>query len=361
MDEERFEPQGDDEPIVLTPSEREDIAADLEDLSAMRVVFQAQGVKGVVISCQDCGENHFYEWELLRDNLDHMLQTGEPRMHEPAFSLVEDEYIQWDYGKGYIDALTETGLQPDRRIEVTQCPWCETAFLGMVGRDALAPAHGAFAPRIAIGAARLVPVAAGLTNEQAAIVEPATVALHAVRRSPPHLGDVVAVQGCGPIGLLTLQCAKAAGAGRVVAIEPDPARRELATMLGADVAVGPDDALDALGAGADLVLECAGVPATVQRAVELVRRGGTVNLVGLASGTAAIAPGVWLVKEVTVVASLGYLHHEFGECMDLIADGRVQVTPLHDRTVGLTELPAAIARLADDPSSAVKVLVDPRR
>ncbi len=128
MDEERFEPQGDDEPIVLTPSEREDIAADLEDLSAMRVVFQAQGVKGVVISCQDCGENHFYEWELLRDNLDHMLQTGEPRMHEPAFSLVEDEYIQWDYGKGYIDALTETGLQPDRRIEVTQCPWCETAF-----------------------------------------------------------------------------------------------------------------------------------------------------------------------------------------------------------------------------------------
>ena len=238
--------------------------------------------------------------------------------------------------------------------------WCEAAFLGMVGRDALAPTHGAFAPRIAMGAARLVPVAAGLTDEQAAIVEPATVALHAVRRTPPRLGDVVAVQGCGPIGLLTLQCAKAAGAGRVVAIEPDPARRELALLLGADVVVGPDEAIDALGGGADLVLECAGVPATVQRAVELVRRGGTVNLVGLASGTAAIAPGVWLVKEVTVVASLGYLHHEFAECMDLIADGRVRVTPLHDRTVGLTELPAAIERLADDPSSAVKVLVDPR-
>jgi (R,R)-butanediol dehydrogenase / meso-butanediol dehydrogenase / diacetyl reductase len=242
-----------------------------------------------------------------------------------------------------------------------QSAWCETAFLGMVGRDALAPPHGAFAPRIAIGAGRLVPVAAGLTDEQAAVVEPATVALHAVRRSPPHLGDVVAVQGCGPIGLLALQCAKAAGAGRVVAIEPDPARRELAITLGADVAVAPEAALDALGAGADLVLECAGVPATVQRAVELVRRGGTVNLVGLASGTAAIAPGVWLVKEVTVVASLGYLHHEFAECMDLIADGRVQVTPLHDRTVGLSELPAAIERLADHPSSAVKVLVDPRR
>lgn len=131
MDEERFEPvePGDDEePLDLTPQEREDIAADLEDLSAMRMVFQPQGVKGVVISCQDCGENHFYEWELLQDNLEHMLHTGEPRMHEPAFNLLEDEYIQWDYGKGYIDALNDTGLQPDRRIEVTQCPWCETAF-----------------------------------------------------------------------------------------------------------------------------------------------------------------------------------------------------------------------------------------
>ena len=57
MDEERFEPQDEDQPIELTPLEREDIAADLEDLSAMRGVFQAQGVKGVVINCQDCGEN----------------------------------------------------------------------------------------------------------------------------------------------------------------------------------------------------------------------------------------------------------------------------------------------------------------
>jgi hypothetical protein len=55
-----------------------------------------------------------------------MLKTGEPRMHEPAFEVHEDEYIQWDYGKGYIDALTDTGLQPDRVIQITRCPWCET-------------------------------------------------------------------------------------------------------------------------------------------------------------------------------------------------------------------------------------------
>ncbi len=119
-----------DEPFDLTPEERRDVEADLDDLAAMRTVFSPQGVKGVVIACQDCGSNHFYEWELLRDNLEHMLTTGEPRMHEPAFDLVEDEYIQWDYGKGYVDALADAGLEPDRRIEVTQCPWCETPFDG---------------------------------------------------------------------------------------------------------------------------------------------------------------------------------------------------------------------------------------
>ena len=117
-----------DEPLDLTPEERRDVEADLDDLAAMRTVFSPQGVKGVVIACQDCGSNHFFEWELLRDNLEQMLTTGEPRPHEPAFDLVEDEYIQWDYGKGYVDAVADAGLEPDRRIEVTQCPWCETPF-----------------------------------------------------------------------------------------------------------------------------------------------------------------------------------------------------------------------------------------
>ncbi len=136
-----------EEPIELTQEERADVEADLHDLSAMRLLFAPQSVKGVVIACQDCGANHFYEWELLKDNLEHMLEAGEPRMHEPAFDIQEDEYIQWDYGKGYIDALSDTGLEPDRKIEVAQCPWCETVF----------EPHFQFCPRCgrSIGAVRL--------------------------------------------------------------------------------------------------------------------------------------------------------------------------------------------------------------
>ena len=116
----------DEGPRALEPQERQDIEADLGDLRAMRDCFAPQGVKGVVIACPDCGANHFYEWDLLRDNLEFMLDTGEPRMHEPAFEVREDEYIQWDYGKGYIDALVDAGLDARPAIQVTACPWCET-------------------------------------------------------------------------------------------------------------------------------------------------------------------------------------------------------------------------------------------
>lgn len=126
--EEGFPAAEEPEPYELSPQERRDVEADLEDLGKMHDVFSPQGVKGVVIACQDCGQNHFYEWELLRENLEHMLKTGEPRMHEPPFEILEEEYIQWDYGKGYVDAVADHGLEPDRRIEVTQCPWCETPF-----------------------------------------------------------------------------------------------------------------------------------------------------------------------------------------------------------------------------------------
>ena len=132
---------GDGPPRPLDGAEARDVRADLDDLAAMRAIFAPQGVKGVVIDCPDCGERHFYEWELLRENLEHLLTTGEPRMHEPAFEVREDEYIEWDYGRGYVDALAESGLAGER-IAVDVCPWCgvapaspEAAFCAACGRS----------------------------------------------------------------------------------------------------------------------------------------------------------------------------------------------------------------------------------
>ena len=120
----------------LPPDERESVESDLEDLESMRTVFQPQGAKGVVIACTECGSNHFYGWELLRESLEHMLATGEPRMHEPAYQPREDEYVVWDYGKGYVDALSDAGVDPGDRIDLSSCAWCETPL----------EAHYAFCP-----------------------------------------------------------------------------------------------------------------------------------------------------------------------------------------------------------------------
>jgi len=110
----------------LSEDERESVEADLEDLDSMRSVFEPQGAKGVVIACTECGANHYYGWELLRESLEHMLDTGEPRVHEPAYQPKEDDYVVWDYGKGYVDALSDAGLESGPRVEVTSCGWCET-------------------------------------------------------------------------------------------------------------------------------------------------------------------------------------------------------------------------------------------
>ena len=145
MENEPTEP-GDGEPLELDAQEREDIEADLEDLIGMRAVFEQQSVRGVVIACPDCGSNHYYDWDLLRENLEHMLSTGELRMHEPAFEPREEEYVLWDYGKGYVDALADAGVDPLRPVELRHCPWCaapvmdEFAFCARCGRS-LAPAR----------------------------------------------------------------------------------------------------------------------------------------------------------------------------------------------------------------------------
>ena len=246
-----------------------------------------------------------------------------------------------------------------------QADRCEMTFLSALGRDALAPPHGGFAPRIAVAASRVVKTDPGLTDEQAAQVEPTTVAFHAVRNSNLKLGDIAVIQGAGPIGLGAMQWVRAAGAGRVIVIEPSAERRELALSLGAHHAAAPGDEANQLikelthGLGADIVYECVGRPFAVQSAVDLARRGGSMCLIGLAEGDAPISPGAWLIKEISVTSSLAYLHEEFEMSMGMIADGRVRVEPLHTSTVGLDELEAALADLASGTSRQIKVLVDP--
>jgi (R,R)-butanediol dehydrogenase/meso-butanediol dehydrogenase/diacetyl reductase len=243
---------------------------------------------------------------------------------------------------------------------------CERVLEAAIGQGPSAPRHGGFAPSICVDAGRVIMADARLTDEQCALVEPATVVFHAVYRSSLRPGDRVVVQGGGPIGLLTLQFAKAAGAGSVLVVEPSPSRRQLARTLGADHAVSPGaEATQAVleltgGLGADLVYECAGIGALVQTAVDFVRRGGHVMLIGYPLDHSEVDTVSWLHREVTVGASLGYTRQDFPRAMGLIADQRVDVLGLHSATVGLSGLAGVLEDLASGHSQQQKVLVDPR-
>lgn len=241
---------------------------------------------------------------------------------------------------------------------------CSSVLAVATGRDPLAPGHGGFAPRIAVSAARLIRTDPALSDEAAAQVEPATVAFHAVRKSGLRLGDTAVVQGAGPIGLSTMQWVRAAGAGEVIVVEPNENRRALAAELGATLVTTPTEIAEVLadctrGQGADLVYECVGRPETIQSAVDLARRGGGMCLIGLADSNAEIVPHSWLVKEINLTSALAYSHEEFELTMGMIADGRVQVDPLHSCTSSLEGLSEALTDLGSGTSELNKVLVKP--
>lgn len=242
--------------------------------------------------------------------------------------------------------------------------WCQLAMMSLGGGDPRGSAHGAFAPRIAASASRLVRIPDAISDAAAALVEPATVAYHGVRLGHLRVGDFAVVQGAGPIGLFALQWVRHAGAREVVVVEPSPARARLARELGATTTCLPSEVAEIVadgtgGLGADAVVECAGRPETIQSAVDLVRRGGTVTLIGLSDKDATIRPGIWLMKEVTVRCSIAYEQRDFGPVVDMIADGRVRADPLHSRTVGLSRLAEAMTELGAGNARDVKILVDP--
>jgi (R,R)-butanediol dehydrogenase/meso-butanediol dehydrogenase/diacetyl reductase len=243
---------------------------------------------------------------------------------------------------------------------------CETVAIAMLGGDGFSPNSGGFAPRQTVDATRLVRIPDKISDAQAAMAEPATVAAHGVRKSSPLPGDRVAVLGAGPIGLFALQLLKASGAGQVIVIEPVQHRREKALQLGADFAWAPSkEASESIaditnGLGLDRVYDCAGAAASLESAVKLVRRQGTVMMIGFSSSQIPADVGMWLLKEIEIRTSYAFDKADTQAVLDLMARGSLDAPAMHSGTVSLEETEAVFAELAGD-SEKVKVLVDPRR
>jgi L-iditol 2-dehydrogenase len=196
-------------------------------------------------------------------------------------------------------------------------------------------------------------------------VEAVSVAAHAVGRTPLAPGACAAVLGAGMIGLLVVQVLRAAGCGRVIAIDLDDGRLGLARRLGATAALRADlpglaGRVAALcdGRGADAVFEVVGVAATIKAAVECARKGGSVTLVGNAEPTVDLPLQSVVTRQITLIGSCASAG-EYPACLDLIASGKVNVTDFISAESPLEDAAQWFERLHSREKGLMKVLVTP--
>ena len=201
-----------------------------------------------------------------------------------------------------------------------------------------------------------------VTSRQGAFVEPLATAVRAVRRARFRLGGSAAVIGAGPIGLLVIQALRRAGAGSITAIEPAAFRRAAATSMGADLALDPGADPPAEVFGADIeppefVFECAGAPGTLELAVDIVRFGGRVTLLGIPSRPVDLTVFTVLGKEIDIVGSIIYLD-EFPLTIELRAKQAFDIESLISLVLPMGRFEEAFDALAN-PVSTLKVLLRP--
>lgn len=247
---------------------------------------------------------------------------------------------------------------------IAQPQYCRTAGREYNGMGDDASPSGGFAPLIGVDAFRLAAMPADLSAAQGALVEPASVAFHAIRQSRMRPGESVVVVGAGPIGQLVAQCARLAGAGQLIVVEPDESRRAKAVTLGADVGLdGGKETRSAIrelteGRGADVAFDAAGIPQTLEASVNLIRRGGTVCMVGVTGQPTEVMTNRWISKELTVTTSMVFTLEEAAVVGRLIGSGRLDATAMHEGTITLDELPETVEKMANREITALKLLVD---
>lgn len=227
--------------------------------------------------------------------------------------------------------------------------------------------HGAFAELVAVPARILYRLPEGFAFEEAAMLEAVSVALHGVRTAQVKAGSSALVIGAGMIGLLTAQAARAAGCAEVLIADVDADRLALAREVGIPETLQltgqalVDEILRRTeGRGMDVALEAVGRAETVHAAIECVRRGGTVSLIGNIQPEVPIPLQRVVTREIRLQGSCASAG-EYPEAIRLVANGAILVKPLITAVAGLEEAAAWFKRLHSREPGLLKVVVDPTK
>ncbi|MEU8793329.1 L-idonate 5-dehydrogenase [Streptomyces sp. NPDC048643] len=290
--------------------------------------------------------------------------VGDFRLREPMVPGHEIVGTVLSYGDGASGPLPGAAVAVHPATPCGRCPECadgranvcrDTRYLGSAARTP--HVQGGFAARVVVPAAQLRVLPEGLGLRRAALAEPLSVALHAVRRAGGVRDRHVLVTGAGPIGCLVVAAAKAAGAARVTVTDVVPRALEYAVAAGADAVVRAD-APGGAGwpAEVDVAVEASGVAAGLDSCLRLVRRGGVVVQLGmLPPGSGPFAGNLVVSREIELRGAFRF-DTEFDEAPAVLAAGSV-FDDLVSAVVPVEEAEAAFA-LAADRGRSCKVLLD---
>jgi L-iditol 2-dehydrogenase len=214
--------------------------------------------------------------------------------------------------------------------------------------------HGAFAEFVAVPRRIVYRLPDSLSFEQAALIEAASVAVHAVNLTPVRLGDTAVVVGSGMIGVLTVQALRAAGCANVIVIDPVESRLQMAVDSGAtDVRTSAANVSDA-----DLVIECVGANESVQTAINCARKGATVTLVGNVSPKVELPLQAVVSRQIRLQGSCASCG-EYPAVIELMARGMIRVDSLISAVAPLQEGADWFGKLYRREGNLMKVILQP--
>lgn len=224
--------------------------------------------------------------------------------------------------------------------------------------------HGAFAEYVAVPQHILYRLPDAVSFVQAAMLEPLSVAFHAVSLPRIRLGDSAVVVGAGMIGLLVVRALRLAGCGQIIALDLDEGRLALARQFGADVGIRSDAEAPAKvqalteGRGADLSFEVVGITPAIQTALACVRKGGSLTLVGNLAPTIELPLQSVVTREIALYGSCAS-SGEYPACIEMLARGTVDVERLISAVAPLRDAASWFDRLYRREPGLMKVIVTP--
>lgn len=302
----------------------------------------------------------------------HGMDGSTGRRRPPIIMGHEAAGVIEDVGKRVTDWKHGDRVTFDSTLYCGSCWFCRRGLINLCdNRRVLGVScedykqQGAFAEYIIVPRHILYRIPDAVSFDRAAMVEAVSVAVHAVERTPVTLGDTAVVIGVGMIGLLAVQTLRIAGCGKIIVVDVDQEKLNLALKLGADVglrangcAVTEEVKAHTQGRGADIAMEVVGIGSTVKTAVSCLRKAGTLTLVGNLQPLTEFPLQEIVTRQIALNGSCAS-SGEYPACLDLMARGAINAEALISATPPLSEGEAWFKRLYNREAGLMKVILQP--